>query len=164
MGSPSVYVESTVIGHIAARQQPDIIVAARQLSSRCWWDRRERYRLVVSQVVLDECSAGDAEAANERLKLLFGLEILAIPVDARNLALALIAKHAIPETEPRDALHISIAAVHGIEFLLTWNFRHIANAETRSKIEQTCRDLGLFRLQSALRMNCWDPENDDGRH
>ena len=142
MSIPSVYVETTVIGHIAARQQSDIIVAARQLSSRRWWDCRDGYRLVISQVVVDECSAGDAAAAIERLEMLAGIELLATSAEARNLAVELMARHGIPESEPRDALHISIAAVHGIRYLMTWNFRHIANAETRLKIEQICRDLG----------------------
>ncbi len=48
----------------------------------------------------------------------------------------------VPSSEPRDALHISIAAVNGIKYLVTWNFRHIANAETREVIEQICRDNG----------------------
>lgn len=142
MSSPSVYVETTVIGHIAARQQSDIIVAARQLSSRRWWDRRDRYRPVISQVVVDECSAGDAATANQRLELLAGIELLAVSAEARNLALELMARRGIPESEPRDALHVFTAAVHGIDFLMTWNFRHIANAGTRSRIEQICRDLG----------------------
>jgi predicted nucleic acid-binding protein len=142
MSSSSVYVETTVVGHIAANQQSDIIVAARQLSSRQWWDCRDQYRLVISQVVVDECSAGDTVAAGVRLQLLEGIEVLAISVEARDLAAELMARHGIPQSEPRDALHISIAAVHGIQYLMTWNFRHIANAETRAKIEQICRDCG----------------------
>ncbi len=142
MSNPSVYVETTVVGHIAARQQPDIIVAARQLSSRHWWEIRERYKLVVSQIVVDECSAGDSAAARERLQLIDGILVLAVSSDARNLADQLMVRYGIPESEPRDALHISIAAVNGIEYLLTWNFRHIANAETRATIEQICRDCG----------------------
>ena len=142
MSNPTVYVETTVVGHIAARQQSDIIVAARQLSSRRWWDIRERFRLVVSQIVVDECSAGDSFAASERLQLIDGIQVLAVSADARQLADELMTKHGIPETEPRDALHIAISAVNGIQYLLTWNFRHIANAETRATIEQICRDCG----------------------
>jgi predicted nucleic acid-binding protein len=142
MNKPSVYVETTVVGHIAARQQADIIVAARQLSSRRWWEIRDGYELVVSQIVVDECNAGDSVAANERLQLIDGIQVLGVSADARNLAVQLMTRHGIPETEPRDALHISLAAVNGIRYLLTWNFRHIANAETRASIEQICRDCG----------------------
>ena len=142
MNKPSVYFETTVVGHIAARQQSDIIVAARQLSSCRWWACRDKYRIVISQVVIDECSAGDPTAATERLELLADMEVLALSSEAESLATELILRHGIPRSEPRDALHISLAAVHGIQFLVTWNFRHIANAETRASIEQICRDCG----------------------
>lgn len=142
MPKPTVYFETTVVGHIAARQQSDIIVAARQLSSNRWWKGRDKYRIFISQVVIDECSAGDSTAAAERLDLLTDIEVLAITAEAKSLAAELMLRYGIPQSEPRDALHISLAAVHGIEFLLTWNFRHIANAETRATIEQICRDCG----------------------
>ncbi len=142
MSQPTVYVETTVIGHIAARQQADIIVAARQLSSQRWWNLRDRYTLVVSQIVVDESTAGDFSAASERLRLIANVPVLAVSADAQQLAEGLIVNHGIPATEPRDALHIAIAAANGIQYLVTWNFRHIANAETRATIEQVCRDHG----------------------
>jgi hypothetical protein len=85
MSKPSVYVETTVVGHVAARQQADIVTAS-QLSSRRWWEIREQYQLVVSQIVIDECNAGDTVAANERLELIDGIEVLVVSTDARNLA------------------------------------------------------------------------------
>ena len=142
MNTLTVYVETTVIGHIAARQQSDIVVAARQLSSQRWWTARDGYELVVSQIVVDECSAGDTWAASERLELIAGIPILAVSPEAEHLAEHLILGNGVPASEPRDALHISIAAVNGIRYLVTWNFRHIANAETRVVIEQICRDNG----------------------
>lgn len=142
MDDLTVYVETTVIGHIAARQQSDIVVAARQLTSQRWWASRDGYRLFVSQIVVDECAAGDAVAATERLELIECLPVLAVSSEAKQLADGLIHGNGIPSSEPRDALHISIAAVHGIKYLLTWNFRHIANAERRNVIEQICRDNG----------------------
>ena len=142
MNTLTVYVETTVIGHIAARQQSDIVVAARQLSSQRWWTARDGYELVVSQIVVDECSAGDTWAASKRLELIAGIPILAVSPEAEHLAEHLILGNGVPASEPRDALHISIAAVNGIRYLVTWNFRHIANAETRVVIEQICRDNG----------------------
>jgi predicted nucleic acid-binding protein len=97
----------------------------------------------VSQIVVDECSAGDTSAASERLALIANIPILAMSSDAKHLADELMRQHGIPATEPRDALHIAIAAVNGIQFLVTLNFTHIANAETRSIIEQVCRDQGF---------------------
>jgi predicted nucleic acid-binding protein len=143
MNNPTVYVETTVIGHIAARQQADILVAARQLTSQRWWAVRDRYKLFVSQIVVDECSVGDISAASERLTLINNIPILAVSSDAKELADDLMLQHGIPASEPRDALHIAIAAVNGIQFLVTLNFTHIANAETRSIIEQVCRDHGI---------------------
>lgn len=142
MANSTVYVETTVIGHIAARQQADILVAARQLASQRWWAVRDRYTLEVSQIVVDECSAGDSSAASERLSLIADIPILAVSPEARKLAGDLMLKHGIPVSEPRDALHIAIAAVNGIQYLVTLNFTHIANAETRATIEQVCRDCG----------------------
>ncbi len=140
MSKPTVYLETTVVGYLAARQQSDIVVASRQLSSQNWWESRDNYQLVVSQIVVDECSAGDAEAAAERLSLIEGVKILGVSPAARQLANELMDRRGIPSTEPRDALHISISAVNGVQYLLTWNFRRIANAVTRSTIEQICRD------------------------
>jgi hypothetical protein len=98
--------------------------------------------LLVSQLVIDECSAGDAEAAAERLAAIQGIELLQNSAPTESLASLLIQRGAVPASEPRDALHISLAAVNGVEYLLTWNFKHIANATTRDLIEQTCEDAG----------------------
>jgi predicted nucleic acid-binding protein len=142
MTNPTVHVEATVIGHIAARQQADILVAARQFTSQRWWAVRDRYTLVVSQIVVDECSAGDRSAASERLCLIADIPILAVSPEAKELADNLMLEHGIPASEPRDALHIAIAAVNGIQYLATLNFTDIANAETRATTEQVCRDCG----------------------
>ena len=144
MTKPTVYVETTVIGHLVGRLHMDTVVAGRQTVTREWWrTATANYRLYVSRLVVDECGAGDTEAAAERLAILDSLEFLTASTDSDELAQQLIAGHAIPETEPRDALHISLAAVNGIEYLLTWNFKHIANATTRTAIELICRNAGL---------------------
>jgi hypothetical protein len=143
MTKPTVYVETTVIGHLVGRILDDPVVAGRQVATRDWWPvATSKYRLLVSRLVLDECSAGDDNAALERLAVIDSLEFVSASAEADRLAAALIAGHAIPETEPRDAVHISLAAIHGIEYLVTWNFKHIANAMTRIAIESVCRDTG----------------------
>ena len=143
MTKPSVYIETTVIGHLAARLQPDPVVAGRQLVTREWWNTApDRFRLVVSQLVAQECAAGDIDAAAERFALLKPLEFVQWTVAAQLLAAELHSSLAIPSSEPRDALHVSIAATNGIEYLVTWNFAHIANAITRGVIEETCREFG----------------------
>ncbi len=139
----TVYVETTVVGSIAGRLHPNPIIAARQTTSRVWWsDASTRFNLFVSQLVEDECLAGDPDAAQERIEALVGIPRLRIVDSAQDLADLLMNHKAIPESEPRDALHIGIAAVHGIQYLVTWNFKHIANATLRNRINRVCRDAG----------------------
>ena len=143
MTEPTVYIETTVIGHLVGRILADPVVAGRQTVTRNWWPAATtNYRLFVSRLVADECAAGDPEAAAERLAALDSLGFLAASAQADELAKLLIAGRAIPEAEPRDATHISIATVNGIQYLATWNFRHIANATTRAAIESICRNAG----------------------
>jgi predicted nucleic acid-binding protein len=140
----TVYLETTVVGHIAGRQHADPFVAARQQVSRDWWrNEAKHFAVIISQVVLDECGAGDPTAAAERLEVVDGLDLLESSDDVDALADALIRGKAIPPSEPRDAFHIAIAAVNGVKYLLTWNFKHIANAALRGRIEKICRDAGF---------------------
>lgn len=139
----TVYLETTVVGSIAGRIHPNPDVASRQRKSRRWWTTaRDDHRILISHLVLDECQAGDPTAAQERLDEIGKLDRLDITGKARNLANALMADRAIPESEPRDALHVAIAAVHGVQYLVTWNFKHIANATLRGRINDVCRDSG----------------------
>jgi len=140
----TVYVETTVIGTIAARDHRDPVIFARQTVSRDWHaTAAARYELRVSDLVVAECSAGDPSAATERLAIIEGLPLLAPNAEAESLTSALLAGDAVPETEPRDAAHIALAAVHGIDFLVTWNFKHILNPHTQHLIERICRENGF---------------------
>ncbi len=140
----TLYIETTIVGHLAGRLLADPIVSVRQQLTRVWWQNHaERYQLFISQLVLEECSAGDLSAAQERLEVLTNLELLDGTPATDSLAAALIASNAIPATEPRDAFHIAIAATNGVKYLLTWNFKHIANATLRKRIEGVCRDSGF---------------------
>ena len=144
MTRPTAYIETTVIGHLVGRILADPIVAGRQAVTRQWWpNATTKYCLFVSKVVADECAAGDAEAAKERLAVLDSLEFLATSPAVDELARKLIDDCAVPKTEPRDAVHISLAAVNGLEYLVSWNFKHIVNPTTRSAIERVCRDAGF---------------------
>lgn len=144
MTKPTVYLETTLIGHLVGRFHTDTVIAARQTITRDWWDHTApEFQLVASQLVAEECGAGNPEAARGRLALLKEVDFLDIANDSRHLAANLIGAGAIPDTEPRDALHISIAATNGIQYLLTWNFKHMANAAMRERIERVCRDSGF---------------------
>jgi predicted nucleic acid-binding protein len=140
----TLHIETTIIGHLSGRLVADAIVAVRQQLTRDWWQNQsQRYQLFISQLVLDECGAGDISAARERLEIVKNLDLLDGTTVTDSLAAALIAADAIPATEPRDAFHIAIAATNGIKYLLTWNFKHIANATLRNRIEAVCRDSGF---------------------
>jgi len=139
-----VYVETTVIGHIAGRPHPNPDTASHQRITREWWPTaRSRYRLVSSRLTIDECGDGDPTAASERFELLRGIPLLADSLEAESLAMQLVAQLAVPASEPRDALHIALAATNGVQFIVTWNFKHILNPHLQSQIAATCRDAGF---------------------
>ncbi|HEY2411954.1 MAG TPA: type II toxin-antitoxin system VapC family toxin [Pirellulaceae bacterium] len=143
MTTTTVYVETTVIGHLVGRILADPIVAGRQYATRQWWTTIEaKHRPYASQLVADECSAGDPSAAAERLHIVRSIEFLTLTSEAIQLTEQLMAGHAIPSSEPRDAAHVSLAAIHGIQYLVTWNFKHIANPSTRRIIESICLSAG----------------------
>jgi len=109
-----------VVGNIAGRLHPDPLIAARQAVTRKWWATAgAKYRLFVSELVLDECSAGDTAAAQERLEVIDDLDLLDTSDAVEELAEALVTHSAIPESQPRDAFHIAIAAVNRLEYLVT---------------------------------------------
>ena len=125
-----VYLETTIVSYLTARPSRDLIRAARQQLTRDWWQyRRGDFDLHISQFVLDEAGDGDPDAARRRLEFLEGLPLLETNEQAIELAEALTSEGALPDQAATDALHIAMATVHSIDVLLTWNCRHLANAE-----------------------------------
>lgn len=140
----SVYLETSVIGYLASRPGADIIFAANQLMTLGWWnDHRSSFELFVSQAVVDECAAGDPVAAQERLVFLDGIPVLTINAATRNLAKELIHHVGLPPKAAVDAVHIATAALNNIDYLLTWNCKHIANPAFRRRIEDVLDDAGV---------------------
>ena len=140
---PKVYVETTVVSYLAARPSRDVVIAAHQQVTRDWLEACvDRFELVASELVVQEASAGDPEAARERLDVLEAVTLLEASEEALTLARQLVQRGAVTKTSAEDALHIAIAATGGIDYLVTWNCRHIANAAMRSQIEETCRLAG----------------------
>ena len=141
---PAIYVETTVISYLTARPTTDVVRQGHQMITRRWWDhRRGDFDLFVSQFVLDEAAAGDRSAATERAAALAGIDLLEITPKVEPLAVALLKAGALPAKARIDALHLAVAAVSGMEFLLTWNCRHLANAMLWAKMEDTCRAEGF---------------------
>ena len=118
-------------------------MAANQEATRSWWDTsRFKFDIFISALVLDEASSGDLAAAQRRMEIIREIPALDVSILAEELAAHLLAASALPEKAKADALHIAIATVHGIDYLLTWNCKHIANATKRLKIESICRSSG----------------------
>jgi len=139
-----VYIETTFVSYLTARPSRDLIVAGHQQITHDWWDnRRGDYDLCVSQLVIQEAGDGDAQAAQERLAVLATMTLLDIKEEAVSLAEALVQAGALPAKAENDALHIAVAAVHRVPYLLTWNCRHMANATMRAQIENVCASKGL---------------------
>lgn len=132
-----------MISYLAARPSRDLITAARQQLTHEWWRRRRPdFEVYVSQLVLDEANARDPEAAARRAEVVAGLPLLDITAVVVVFAHRLLETVAMPLQATADALHIATAACHGIEYLMTWNSAHIANAEFRPRVERGCRALG----------------------
>ncbi len=139
----TVYLETTIPSYLAARPSRDLITAAHQQITLDWWtSRRAAFTLYVSELVVQEASLGDPDTAVRRLEYLAGLPSLLIAPPAERLAGDLLRAGLLPANAAADALHIAIATSHGIDFLLTWNIRHLANAAMRRRIDTACRDAG----------------------
>jgi hypothetical protein len=140
----SVYIESSVISYLTARRSKDIIIAAYQEITKDWWEQESaKYDCYVSDFVIDEISRGDYVAASERLKAVKGFKKLGLNETVHGL----IAKYkeylSIPEKSVVDLFHLAISVGNGIDYVLSWNFKHIANAHIREKLQDINEKLGL---------------------
>jgi predicted nucleic acid-binding protein len=138
-----VYLETSVVSYLAARPSRDVVIAAHQEVTRQWWaERRPAFDLLVSELVREEAERGDAEAAEKRMAIVEGIPILETTDMAVSLAEQLVVGGPIPRGSAADALHIALAAAHGIDYLLTWNCKHLANAARRNTIAALVEDAG----------------------
>ncbi len=137
---PKVHLETSVISYLTSRPSRDLIIAANQQTTQEWWQtRRKDFDLFISQMVIQEANAGDAAAAQQRLQALEGVPLLELNAEVEAFARRLITDGPLPQQAVEDALHIAVATMNGMDYLLTWNFKHIANATMRYKIERVCR-------------------------
>jgi hypothetical protein len=142
---PSLYLESTIPSYLTAWPAKDLIAAAHQAITREWWDlRREHFDLYSSQMVVEEISAGDPTAAEQRLAALNRVPLLALTESVEWIAGELSSHGLVPEGASADGFHIAYASAHQMKYLLTWNCRHIANAERLPAIERFLEQNGLF--------------------
>lgn len=138
---PTVYIETSIISYLTARPSNDIRSAARQNSIIEWWEKYSvNFDLFVSEYVFAEAAGGNVAAAERRLGALQDFPVLETTLLVRELAEKMLQQGILPRNAELDAYHISVAAAHGMEYLLTWNCKHIANAIMRPKIEAICID------------------------
>jgi predicted nucleic acid-binding protein len=139
-----IYVETSVISYLAARPSSDAVNVTRQHFSYQLWQRRGQIELLASDAVLAEAQVSDDDAVRNRLVYLNELELLSIHPLAEDLAAHLLRKKAVPAKAFTDAVHIAIAALHEVQFIASWNFRHIVGAVARRRIETALTDANAF--------------------
>lgn len=138
-----VYIETSVIIYLTARISRDIITAAHQQVTQEWWDfRRKDFDLYVSQLVIKEAGRGDKAVSEKRLSILKDIPLLQLNDEITDFAKKIISARIIPEKYAEDSIHIAITTIHNIDYLITWNCRHIANAEIRRNISKLCDQSG----------------------
>jgi predicted nucleic acid-binding protein len=139
----SLYLETTIPSYLTSRPSRDLVIAGHQQITKEWWEkRRGAFEIYISQLVIDEASAGDRDAARERVRIVRDFALLDITPEVGHLASAMLASRILPRKAATDAAHIAIAAVHGIDFLLTWNCVHIANAAIAKDMAKISRQYG----------------------
>jgi len=139
----SVYLETTFISYLVARPSRDVIVAGHQQTTQDWWEnRRSQFECSVSQLIIDEASLGDPAEIQKRLAIIADLPTLKFTEDAEALTKAIMAAGMLPPHAFPDAAHVAVSTVHAIDFLLTWNCKHLANAQIARRIAVLCEKLG----------------------
>lgn len=140
----SVYIETSVVSYLVARPSRDLLVASHQQVTHEWWNtRKEFFACFVSDAVREEARSGNPDEAKKRLDAIEKIRVLEISDEAVQLGRQFLTKAILPEKAATDALHIATAIVNGIDFLLTWNCKHIANAQIESRLRKICIEWNL---------------------
>jgi predicted nucleic acid-binding protein len=141
--SETIYIETSIFGYLTARSTNNLIIAANIKVTQDWWDiHSSSFVLYASELVLDEASKGDTSIAAQRLSLLQSLMLLDLTEEAIDLAKEFLQQSNLPSKASNDALHMALATVYGLDYLLTWNCKHMANAQIQRKLAQISSNLG----------------------
>jgi PIN domain len=141
--SETVYIETSILGYLTARSTKNLILAANMEITKDWWEfRRNAFILYTSEAVLEEVAQGDTEIAAQRLDILRDFPLLALNQAVQDLAAQFLTRSSLPPKAKVDAIHIAAATVHGMDYLLTWNCKHIANAQIQGKLAEISLDFG----------------------
>jgi predicted nucleic acid-binding protein len=158
----TVYIETSIVSYLTARPARDLIAAAWQNATSSWWEtQRARFELYASELVVEESEQGDRAAAARRLAVLSQLPHLAITDEVVDLASALLEAGALPHSATGDAMHVALAAYHGVDYLLTWNCRHIDNAEMKPLIRAVCIKKGFQYPEICTPLELMGDQDDD---
>jgi predicted nucleic acid-binding protein len=140
---PKIYLETSFVSYLVARRSRDLIMAARQQVTIDWWENeRHKHELFVSEAVLDEARRGDAQEVAKRLQALTGIPLVDVTDEALQMANELLRRGTLPANAAIDAIHIAVATVHKLDYLLTWNCKHIANGHVRRMAGRYFREVG----------------------
>ena len=143
----TVYIETSIVSHATAKPSSDPATAVLQVQAKRWMDeQRPLYDLVTSQLVIDEAGIGDPDAASRRLEMLDGIPVLPVNPDAEMVANEIVGQSMMPTSARIDALHVATAALAGVQYLLTQNCKHIANAHELPRIYRLLNKLGLSSM------------------
>ena len=143
--SETIYIETSIFGHLTARPTDNLIVAANIKITQDWWnEHRSSFTLYASEIVENEAAKGDPTIAAQRLNLLQSLMLLELTEEAFELSQAFLSQSNLPSKASNDSLHIALATVYSLDYLLTWNCRHMANAQIQRKLAQISSDLGYL--------------------
>jgi len=141
--SETIYIETSILGHLTARPTDNLILAANIKITQDWWDEySSSLVLYTSEIVEDEASKGDTAIAERRLNILESLIFLDLTEEAIELAQEFLQQSNLPPKASNDALHMALATVYGLDYLLTWNCKHMANAQIQRKLSQISVELG----------------------
>ena len=161
----SIFIETTIPSYYVSRPSRNLLQFARQELTREWWDaRRHEFDLFTSQLVLDEANEGEPAKATERLELLAGLELLDLNEEVEALAAKLVGSGILPATAIRDASHLAAAGVHGMNFLLTWNCKHIANPFIADSLQSCFSSMGVHLPNICTPEQFFSDDNDDAQN
>ncbi len=136
MAKPKVYIESSTISFLTARPTKNPLLSVKQLLTRQWWMKRDFFDPFISETVVEEIEKGNADAAKLRVEVVEGIPILAVNESVKRLANKLLFLEAVPEHSEMDAYHIALATVYGMDYLVTWNQKHIAAPRKRRLIDE----------------------------
>lgn len=148
MEKPTLYMETTIPSYLLAKSSRDLVATVRQEITRVWWRRdHARFTVFISDSVLEEAEQGDRRAAKKRLEFLDPFRVLEVTPDVERLTRLYLQKRIVPLEKPGDAAHLAFASIYEVQFLCTWNFKHLANAFTIHRLRELNEKEALFTPQ-----------------